>query len=478
MEEPEPQDTSLSRAELTALHATEQIDRHVPDHTMSDVAAEYKFLLRGGRNKMCAISRQSEKYLAWARSVFRERGMPEELAYLALVESGYRPDAVSSAGAVGAWQFMPGTATNYGLTRDSWQDDRLDPYRATEAAADYLLKLYGDFGDWPTAIAAYNSGEGKMGRAMLSAGAKNFYEVRAVNHTLDEKTRLKDETRQYVPRFLAVSKIMRKLPELGFDPINPEKVGCVERLTVMPGTDLKAFSQACNLSWSEFASYNQHHKHAITRTDRETFVYVPPNVKDLAYNYLRANSANKFAGWQPVRVSNGKDTLEKISRRANVPLSMLAAANPGQNRLKVGQIIICPPSVNMATIAEKMVATAKSRAGTHTIATGETLFAIARKYGVSVPALMAANGITNVSGLKIGLALNIPGTVSGDAPQKGGQKGRIGKKVAPATYKVQSRDNLWAIARKHNVTVADLKRWNNVDEKNLKAGVTLVVAEE
>ena len=139
---------------------------------------------------------------------------------------------------------MPYTGKKYGLTQDWWLDERLDPYRATEAAADYLQKLYGDFRDWPTAIAAYNAGEGKMSRAKEGTGARNFYEVVERNHKLDEKARLRPETVQYVPRFLAMSKIMRNLPQLGFTPVDQDKPAPVRRLTARPGTDLIALSRA------------------------------------------------------------------------------------------------------------------------------------------------------------------------------------------------------------------------------------------
>lgn len=265
----------LTPAELAAFQNTARIDRDIHKASMPDVVLQYKHFLRKGRGTMSVFSRNAEPYLGYARKVFRSRGMPEELAYLALVESGYRPDAESRVGALGAWQFMPYTGMKYGLTQDWWLDERLDPYRATEAAADYLQKLYGDFRDWPTAIAAYNAGEGKMSRAKEGTGARNFYEVVERNHKLDEKARLRPETVQYVPRFLAMSKIMRNLPQLGFTPVDQDKPAPVRRLTARPGTDLMALSRACGLSWESFQGYNLHHKRTISSTERSTFVYVP-----------------------------------------------------------------------------------------------------------------------------------------------------------------------------------------------------------
>ena len=129
----------LTRTELAALKSTGQIDKNVPADAMPDVARQYKYFLRKGRNTMSVFSKRSEQYLAYARKVFRSRGMPDELAYLAIVESGYRVDAKSPAGAAGAWQFMPYTGMKYGLNQDWWMDERLDPYNCllyTSDAAD------------------------------------------------------------------------------------------------------------------------------------------------------------------------------------------------------------------------------------------------------------------------------------------------------------------------------------------------------
>lgn len=510
---PETGGDPLTHTEVAALKSTGHIDRDVPDHAMEDVALQYKYFLRKGRQTMCSFSKRSEQYLDYARQVFRSRGMPEELANLAIVESGYRPDARSPAGAAGAWQFMPGTGTLYGLQQDWWTDERLDPYKATEAAADYLQKLHNDFGDWPTAIAAYNAGEGKMSRAKLGTGGRNFFEVKALNHTLDEKTQLREETKQYVPRFMAVTKIMRNLPQLGFEPIQPEKAPGVVRFTAQPGTDLTAFSRACNLSWPEFVSYNRHHKRRITCTDRCTFVYVPARSQKLAERYLCTAQPASYAGWGPVTVASSADSWEKLSRRANVPVARLKAANPDMGRLKAGQTILAPRGVSMsraavASLDEKTGKRAKSktvaarepvkgrteggarsrdsgksiaRGGTHTLQANETLYGVARKYNVSVAALQEHNDIDNPGKVRQGHVLRIPAAAQRreNSPVTGGASGSIGKKRARKTmYTVQANDSLWKIARKYNVSVEDLKRWNRVDEKSLRSGARLVVAEE
>lgn len=426
--------STLSGRELEALNSAGQIDSEVPSSHMDDVAREYEYYLRKGRATIRASSKNAEKYLSYAKNVFRSQGMPDELAYLAIVESGYRPDAKSRVGAAGAWQFMPDTGTRFGLRQDWWTDERLDPYRSTEAAAAYLKKLYIDFGDWSTAIAAYNAGEGKINRAKAGTGGNNFFEVKALNHKLDDQAQLRDETKKYVPRFMAVSKIMRNLPQLGFDPIDPDGRSDVLRFTVRPGTDLVAFSNACSLSWQEFNSYNKHHKRVISCTDKPSFVYVPLKAKDVASNFIHSQKESPYAGWAPVRVLSSRETWDKISRRCSVPIARLKSANPEVGRLVAGQILLLPANI-------KMIPDAVIRGNTNS---------------------------------QKKLAVNSK-TIGNDPPHSGGAKGSIGKKSGRIKYIVQEKDNLWRIARKHNVTVADLKKWNNVDEGALRPGTGLYV---
>lgn len=466
----------LYSREKSVFEDAGDLDKNIPGHALEDVRREYQELLREKRPAVCAFTKRSEQYLAYARKVFKERGMPEELAYLAIVESGYRPDALSKAGAAGAWQFMPQTGLHYGLAQDWWQDERLDPYKATEAAADYLKKLYNDFGDWPTAIAAYNAGEGKISRALSGTGGKDFYELKALNHKLEESAQIKEETKNYVPRFMAVTKIMRNLPKLGFDAINPEKSQVINRYSASPGTDLKALSQACNLSWDEFSKYNAHHKRTITCTDRVTYVYLPSSVEKRAAQFFGANAKSAYAGWRPVKVA-AADSLEKISKRANVSLARLQAANPGIGRLKAGQIILAPDGVSMALKAAgkdkgSVKKEAERFAQAHTVKAKETLYAIAKKYNVDVESLKKCNGLQNGAPIKTGMALNIPGK----SPVKAGPSAKIGRKKQ--LYVVRAKDSLWRIAKMHNVTVDTLKRLNKIDEKSLQPGASLIVAEE
>lgn len=492
----------LTPAEVAAFQTTAQIDRNIHKASMPDVALQYKHFLRKGRGTMSVFSQNAEPYLGYARKVFRSRGMPEELAYLALVESGYRPDAESRVGALGAWQFMPYTGMKYGLTQDWWLDERLDPYRATEAAADYLQKLYGDFRDWPTAIAAYNAGEGKMSRAKEGTGARNFYEVVERNHKLDEKARLRPETVQYVPRFLAMSKIMRNLTQLGFRPVDLDRPAPVRRLTARPGTDLIALSRACGLSWERFQENNLHHKRTISSTERSTFVYVPVQNEAQAQAFLRSPEASAFANWRPTKVQTTSDSLARISKRSGVPLERIRAANPGKTKIYAGDTLLLPRGISMSPAAvaaadgrperkssasgrrQEAREAAPAAGGVYVLRPNDTLYGVSRKFGVSVSELQSCNKIDDPSQLHVGQRLVIPGKsgavaqeAAADRPpaRRTGTPGSGGKK----TYVVQAGDSLWGIARKHEVSVDDLQRWNDgIDAQSLRVGSRIIVAQD
>src|SRR5207245_5672865 len=144
------------------------------------------------------------------REVLRTRGLPEDLAFTAMIESGFKPDAVSRVGAKGMWQFMAATARRYGLRVDRWVDERLDPERSTVAAAAYLRDLYNLFGSWPLAQAAYNAGEVKVARAISKTGSRDFW-------TLAQSRHLRRGTKEFVPQIHAATVIGRDPDRYGFD---------------------------------------------------------------------------------------------------------------------------------------------------------------------------------------------------------------------------------------------------------------------
>ncbi|MEG2172893.1 MAG: LysM peptidoglycan-binding domain-containing protein [Desulfovibrionaceae bacterium] len=519
----------LTSTEIAVLHSTGQVDKKVSEKGMEDVVVQYKHFVRKGRPTVERASRRAEKYLEHSRKAFRDRGMPEELAYLAIVESGYNPTATSPAGAAGAWQFMPFTGTRFGLTQDWWMDERRDPYKSAEAAAEYLKKLHADFNDWHLAIAAYNAGEGKIGRALDKTGAVSFFKLTEKNHTLDDKAQLREETKQYVPRFLAICKIMRNLEKLGFTPIDSKRAEGVVRLEVRPGTDLMALSKAAGMEWLEFHSYNAAYKRYVSPTDRSTLVYIPQSHQHAALAYLKNPRATGYAGWHQYTVGKG-DTWQRISQRSSVPVTVLQSANKSMGNLKPGTVVLLPgsdalrtPPGTPLTVPITMAANSSSsrnsgksasnvdREGdkvskpsrqnapqavaisgrivtpsTYTMQAGDSLSRVANLYNVSVQDLLACNEMEDANRIRQGQVLRLPSksgvkaSAAASSPasstvakkdQVQGASGSLGRgtqkvvKKKQATYVVQAGDTLWGIARKYNVQAKDLLTWNHSDGK-------------
>jgi membrane-bound lytic murein transglycosylase D len=187
---------------------------------------------------------RSGRYFPMIAQVLQDAGLPQELAYLALIESNFQPHAVSPSGAVGLWQFIPQTARRFGLRIDSWVDERRDPVKSTRAAAAYLKELHARFGRWYLATAAYNAGQGAIHRAMKDSGAKDFW-------SLSAKAKLSDETRNFVPKFVAATLIATRPQKYGFDrieydaPLSYDEVEVAGNsqlalLAAMSGTDTEA----------------------------------------------------------------------------------------------------------------------------------------------------------------------------------------------------------------------------------------------
>jgi membrane-bound lytic murein transglycosylase D len=191
---------------------------------------------KSGKNDLEKALARSGKYISMIAQVLHQEGVPEELAYLALIESGFFIQSTSPSGAVGLWQFVPGTARQYGLRIDSWVDERRDPEKSTRAAAAYLKDLHDHFGRWYLAVAAYNAGQGTIEKAMQSTGATDFW-------TLSVKAKLKDETRNFVPKFVAAAMIASNPQKYGFESLDYETPLDFEEVEVQGSLGLAALAK-------------------------------------------------------------------------------------------------------------------------------------------------------------------------------------------------------------------------------------------
>ena len=469
----------LRSAESKALLSTGDIDRNLSAKAMQEVVKPFKHYLHKERGTVEYNLLHSRPYIDFVKQVFRDKGLPEDLAYLACIESGYTTRAVSRSKAKGLWQFMPATGRHFKLVQDWWMDERYDPYKSTRAAAEYLAELYEIFHDWNLAVASYNAGPGKIMRAMEATGAEDLFTLIERNEELTGKLKLRAETIQYVPRFLAMCKLMRNADELGFSPAeskNPVLVTePVSELRARPGTDLAALAQAIGMDWKTFSTYNPAFLRYITPSDRHVAVYVPLRTEARADALLRSGKISG-RGWYHYTIVRN-DTLGKISRRTGVPVSILRQANPKCEPLQIGRKLKIPGSgrIEMMLAENKRAAqqhkaapsrsTNSSRHGinavqSYKVRSGESLAVLARKHGVSLEDMRRINAhLKNPDKLRVGQKVNVP------APEQ-----------QVVMYTVRKGDTLWSISKRFNTSPDELRSLNKMKDNKLKPGKALRVA--
>ncbi len=317
------------------------------------------------------------------RDRLRARGMPQDLIYLGMIESGLSPKAYSRAHASGMWQFIAATGRRYGLSVSSYVDERRDPVRATEAALDYLSDLYERFGSWYLAAAAYNSGEGRVERILRQrAGGRRGDD--ALFWVIDDH--LPRETRDYVPLMLAAAHIGKNPGKYGFHEVVLESPLAYEEVDVPGGVTLSAIAGAADVSSEDVAELNPHLVRGVTPPGSTWRIRVPANASKRVAA-ARERLEEERAETVEHRIRRG-ETLSHVARRYGVDLGLLRASNAGVNprRLHVGQRVQVPVHGQAAADAGPIWSTYRVRRG-------DSLWEIARRHGVSVTQLRRWNGI-------------------------------------------------------------------------------------
>jgi membrane-bound lytic murein transglycosylase D len=329
-----------------------------------------------------ALSRGG-RYLPRIREVFAAEGVPQDLAYLALVESAFHTRALSSAKAKGMWQFMPSTGRRFGLAQDWWVDERSDPEKATRAAARYLRELYELFGDWNLALASYNAGEGRVSRAMERYGANDFWTLRSVSN-------LAQETRNYVPMIHAAIIVAKAADQYGFD-IAPEPLLTYDTVPVKGAVDLRVIAECAGTGVSTVQSLNPELRRLATPANRTFRVKVPPGKGEALTGCLETLPAEKRVAFRTHVVGRGQN-LTSIAKRYGARPAEIASANGlGSGKaLAKGTELIIPVKAGAA----RDLAAGTRTAVHHRIRSGDTLHALAQRYNTTVADLMSWNNLT------------------------------------------------------------------------------------
>ena len=361
------------------------------------------------------------KYLPMIQNVLRAEGLPLDLAYVPIIESGFKPNAVSRAKAKGPWQFMKATATEQGLRHDWYIDERSDPEKATIAAAKYLKTLYGVFNDWHLALAAYNGGLGRVQRALQRSGADDFWSVSQNSRYLPK------ETREYVPLILAAIIVAKNPAQYGFtvtqhDPISYEKV------VVPKAIDLRRVAEWTGSSIDEIQALNPELRRWTTPVKYPEYaVKVPVGTASRFEERLSKATSDDLVALKWYTVKRG-ETLTTIARRLRVSRTDLAEANNLRVKARVGpgqQLVI--PRAPATLLAARTERTAPTEVASRDIAGSATISSAPRPISAST------------------------------------------------MYRVKRGDTLSSIARLFDTTVDKIKSWNRLRGNTISAGDRLKI---
>jgi membrane-bound lytic murein transglycosylase D len=427
------------------------------------------------------------KYREMISQTLKQEGVPQDLIYLAMAESGFQPLAVSRAGARGMWQFMAGRGSEYGLDRNWWIDERQDPVQSTKAAARHLKDLYGEFGDWYLAMAAYNTGPGNIQHAVEHTGYADFWE-------LYKRGVLPQETRNYVPIIVAVTIMAKNPTQYGLENVVLEKPIPMDTVSINYPVDLRLVAECLDTSATSLQELNPSLLRMTTPKDQTFTLNLPSGSKDKYESAIALIPPDMRTFWRYHRVEYG-ESLGSIARKYHTSTAVIEEANNlSSDEVTIGSKLIIPIAPGQAgdTLAYSHKATR------YKVRKGDTLGSIADDFEVPVDKVRKWNHLKGNT-VAVGRTLLIykplaegsgqqVASAGDDPPSKPVAKGKTatnttaktGSKPASnsttATYhKVKKGETLTGIAQSYNTTVADLKKNNANLSANLRAGEVLLI---
>lgn len=424
---------------------------------------------------------RSQRYLFHVVEEVQKRGMPTEVALLPMVESAFNPVAFSRSSASGIWQFIPSTGKSFGLKQNWWADNRRDVTAATDAALNYLEKLHVMFGTWELALAAYNAGEGTVQRAIERNRRKGL-------PTDYQSLSLPPETRNYVPKLQAVKNIMTNPEHYGLNIAPIPDQPYFTKVTAPAKIDVNLAAKLAGVSVAEFSALNPaHNRPVMASTDGKQEILLPMG-KDAEFEQNLANYDKPLVSWQTYQAKRG-ERLANISSKFGISVAQLRDVNDisARGRLKPNQPILVPSrgdSENSQPVIEVNESTvvslnndepAEHTSSRHKVKRGDSIYSIAKRYGMSTKQLMALNGLKKAR-LKSGQIL----TVSASPSRQSVRTARSSITSKDKTrYTVKRGETLASIARKFNVAASDLRRWNNLGGKRgLTPGRKLIIVRD
>lgn len=387
----------------------------IPTEINEKVEMWIRYFQGRGRPHMERYLSRSTRYEALMKKVLRDNKLPEDLFYIALIESGFSSSARSHASAVGYWQFIRGTGKRYKLDIDRMVDERRDPVLATQAAAEYFKDLYSIFNSWYLSMAAYNVGEGRVIKAVRKYNTKDFWELS------QNKKALPAETDNYVPKYIAAKLIAKNPDKYGFEGIDYMTPIEFDHVTLKEPVNLRLMAEKMNVNYEDFKDLNPKFKGEIAPLDKnkELSLRIPAGTSEIAMVAATTAVASLVdfvpdqVETQYYKVRRG-DNLAAIARRFRTTVAYIRELNdfPRKKAIRVGQKIVVPdrtPLIERKSTKEKKKSSSTvTTSDFYVVKRGDSLASIANKFDISVIELSKKNGIKRKSKLRAGVRLSIP----------------------------------------------------------------------
>lgn len=408
--------------------------------------------------------RRSNQYLPIMKKLFKENNLPEDLAYLPFIESGFNPKAYSHAHASGIWQFIPSTAKIYGLRNNYWLDERRDPLKSTIAASKYLKKLYADFKDWHLALAAYNCGEGGLGRAITRSNTKNYWELT-----------LPRETMNYVPLYLAALTIAKNPGCFSLETPSDTATFLFDTVRINECLDMKDIAAGLEISFDTLRKMNPHILHWCTPPDlSNVLLYLPCGYAQAFYNFQATIPDSKKVKWYRYKIKHG-DNIGSIASHFKISAEPIKSINRlKNNKIIAGKYLFIPIPVSRSstedileqnviksrTIPQETV-TSKGRKVLYKVKPGDSVWRISEIFNISPGQICAWNQLGDAAEISAGQLLTIY------QPENSSDEKEIQDRLqeGQSQYQVQRGDTPASVARKFGMKIEELISLNNLDGK-------------
>lgn len=425
----------------------------IPREINANIQKEIDRFVKGGEKRFFAESvKRSGKYRPMILKKLEAAGLPAELSWLPLIESGFKVKALSRARALGLWQFIPSTGYKFGLKRDQYIDERIDFEKSTDAAIAYLKELHSMFGDWSTVLAAYNCGEGRVLHVIRTQN------INYLDDFWDLYGRLPFETARYVPRFLAALHIIENMEKYGLSDIEPYPQLEFETVNVQRQINLKDIAPALGTTLNALKELNPELRYSVL-PPRNYTLRVPAGKTDLllaSIDQLPLSTPPRPA-YVYHRVRPG-DTLSTIARRYHTSVRKIMWANnlKRSSYIVAGKRLKIPQRGMVVTHATPRTATREEWNRKHVVKSGDSLWIIAKRYGTTTQKIQEMNHLSTTR-LRINQVLTVPSKTP--VAEKSTQGGN-------GTYYVQRGDSPYLIARRHNIPLNRFLKINNLTPRS------------